>query len=189
MGHASTTEYLCNWYIQNLLNKRLLYVTISTHFNAKWAAFQDKNFRRGNSTKRNNLHWILTAFLVICMSSFNLVVFPSHTVLKELVSHQSLWQSHITDQCNLFIDFWIPNSPEESHRSTTCGENMAGKHVNTDVPWQLLMAATQNISQSTLLPLGATVLLNMINVFLQGWGVGKGTDNQSRTTDLVAREF
>lgn len=89
------------------------------------------------------------------------LAFPSHTVLKAFVSHPSQWQPHITDQCNLFIDFWIPNSSKESHRSTTCWRNMAGKHVNTDVSWQLLMAATQKISQSALLPSRTILFLNM----------------------------
>lgn len=139
---------------------------------AKWAAFQDKNFHGGNSTKRNILHWILTASLVICMGTFSLV-FPSHAVPKELVFHQSLWQPHIIDQCNLFIDFWIPNSSEESHRSATCWGNMAGKHVNTDVPWRLLMAATPSISQSALLPSRAT-LSDVVNFLLWQCGGGRG---------------
>ena len=156
---------------------------------AKWAAFQDKNFHGGNSTKRNILHWILTATLVICMGTFSLV-FPSHTVLKELVFHQSLWQPHITDQCNLFIDFWIPNSSEESHRSATCWGNMARKHVNTDVPWRLLMAATQRISQSALLPSRATLLRHGKFLPVAVWrGEGREQVNKSEQQILAPHEF
>lgn len=92
----------------------------STRCNAEWTALQDKNFHWGSFT----MHWILPTSLAVRLGNSSLLSTP-HTLLWRSwypICHCD--SSTSQDQCNLFIDFWIPNSSKESHRSTTPWENM-----------------------------------------------------------------